>query len=243
MGDHPIKDAARYPQKALGDALMKNRNAGKNLPRFTVTECVCARCQKHRRLAEGVGLLDLKADSILTPLRIFLNELPVASTAHRGWSHCGVINQQMSDLAQVPIHIFQSACPDCHGRDTLEEVENLKRALAAQPSAENGTAPRVCRECGVSNRDGLNFDLMAKFAEGDCMASVTLLEVDPRGWDFHPKLFQQAEHWAFHGVLDLTKGPRASAYRWSITCPRCIAAQLPVASRALVVAPNRPVLQ
>ena len=240
----------RVPQQGLADAYARGLAPGVKPPNFVFDRCECsniARCGSARRFPNDAPLLfDVRGTGFGDPLKIILNELPEGGAAH-SWSHCGVINQQMSDLAsagkplekRAPVHVWQSACPTCHRNGPLVEVD--RRVAVLKAAEEQGRIkdgrPVACTTCG-ERRAGLSFDIMARFKDGPCMASVTLIEADPKGWDFRPGWDHMAQHWAFSGVLDRTRGDQAGIYRWAATCPKCVRVGMATVGQQPIIAPQ-----
>lgn len=223
------KDTHLVPYRELAKVLRLDRLRGKRLPKFTLDRAECFNC-KAGRVFPGPLIYDLKAEGMRLPLKSILHELPVGGKPE-SWSHNATLNQQASERAGVPTPMWISMCPACNASKAVirELVEFQARILGKLPGEVPGQAPTCCRECG-ERRAGVKIDLLARFEHDLSMGCVTLIEIDPRGWDFRPGWQNKAEHWAFSGVLNLAAGDRSSDFRWTMTCPRCVKAQMPLVS-------------
>ena len=250
MSNEPLKFA---PQRLLAEQLRLNPNPDPMAPQFLFDRCKCVSCPRERRFADGKPLLfDLQFQGMLWPLKIILNELPESGQPN-AWSHCGTVSEVLTKRTyplgwspdrQAPGHDWASACPICKPHDSVAEARQLEGDLRrlGQEGDKLRAQPRKCHLCGDA-RDGVKIDVMAKFQDGVSIAIVNLLEMDGLLRDFIHGKEATADHWAFHGVLDLTKGDRSSSYLWTATCPKCIKVGMTVASRAVARAPSTGLIQ
>lgn len=250
-------DGKRLPQRDLANVYQRGQAPGRDPPRFVFDRCQCAHCHSQRVFDGGRPLvMDIRGKGFGDPLKIILNELP-ASAGGQGWSHAGVINERMSNVAnsqkapgesRAPVHVWQSSCPGCRLVPVMAEVERLAGVLSdlEQKGRVRGGQPTACRECG-ERRSSLAFDVVAGFQGGASMGTVTLVEADLRGWDFRHgppddpmRWIKLAEHWAFHGVLDRRSGDMSRTLVWTATCPKCVKAQLAVVGQQPIAPSGAP---
>ena len=244
------KTISVLPQKDYANALVRAKPGSVRVPRMIMDRGVCTACERVRMFPGPLTYFQENNENVRAIYRIVLNELPKNGAPHT-WSYGGVIDPRASQKAREyarsqghasgPVYSFSAKCPGCNPNGALQEVDLLQQELRAEQTG--GSRPRhglsACKDCG-ERRSGdheISLKVEAGFVKGDCMGSITLLESDWRGWDFRPGFEKQTEHWAFHGVLDLTKGEQSHAFVWSMVCPRCVNRRMVESAQTLVLPP------
>jgi hypothetical protein len=244
-------DVVIKPQEDLALLELRRRMRGIDSGiRYERDRAVCHRCKSPKFWRGGSLILDLKYQGLRgvtgikgnpMPLKIMLSELPKSGEV-KSWGHAFAVSFQDSERTRSIQYAPVSVCPSCS--TSSGPLDSLKAThvylTKRRPSEEERLSPRVCCDCKLVTREGLRFDCSVKEPDGCSMAIIQLIEMDPHGYDFHPKpLYRHevAEHWCFHGVLDAKRGVTESNYNWTLTCPPCTARRL----KGIATAPDMPI--